>query len=79
MPNPDDYSIRTNPERALGVRDICESAASSGGADISVSAMEHAVNLFLKEMGYQLCDGFSVNTGWFTAGLQVRGVVDNPK
>jgi hypothetical protein len=41
--------------------------------------MEHAVNLFLSEMGYQLCDGFSVNTGWFTAGPQVRGVANSPR
>jgi hypothetical protein len=41
--------------------------------------MEHATDLFLKEMGYQLCDGFSVNTGWFTAGPQVRGVANSPR
>ncbi|MDR1097474.1 MAG: hypothetical protein LBL57_05015, partial [Tannerella sp.] len=78
-PDPDDLSIRTNPERTLSTRDICESAASRGGADISALAMEHATNLFLNEMGYQLCDGFSVNTGWFTAGPQVRGVANNPR
>jgi hypothetical protein len=61
-PDPDDYSIRANSERTLGVRNICESAVSRGSADVPASAMEHAVNLFFKEMGYQLCDGFSVNT-----------------
>jgi hypothetical protein len=40
--------------------------------------MEHGVNLFFKEMGYQLCDGFSINTGWFTAGVQIRNVFDSP-
>jgi hypothetical protein len=30
-------------------------------------------------MGYQLCDGFSVNTGWYTAGPQVRGVANTPQ
>ncbi|MDR1224080.1 MAG: DUF4469 domain-containing protein [Tannerella sp.] len=78
-PDPDDFSIRANSERTLGIRDICESASSRGGADVSASAMEHATDLFLKEMGYQLCDGFSVNTGWFTAGPQVRGVANNPR
>jgi hypothetical protein len=76
--NPNDYVARVNAERSLGVKDICESAVSRGGADISSSSMEHAVNLFLKEMGYQLCDGFSVNTGWFTASVHIRGVFDSP-
>ena len=40
--------------------------------------MEHATELFLKEMAYQLCDGYSVNTGYFTAGTQIRGVFDSP-
>jgi hypothetical protein len=40
--------------------------------------MEHAVNLWLGEMGYQLCDGFSVNTGWFTASAHIKGVFDSP-
>lgn len=29
-------------------------------------------------MAYQLCDGYSVNTGYFTAGTQIRGVFDSP-
>jgi hypothetical protein len=40
--------------------------------------MEHAVSLFFKEMAYQMCDGYSVNTGWFTSGVHIRGVFDSP-
>lgn len=29
-------------------------------------------------MAYQLCDGYSVNTGYFTASTQIRGVFDSP-
>ncbi|MDR2764024.1 MAG: DUF4469 domain-containing protein [Tannerella sp.] len=76
--NPNDYIARVNAERSLGIGDVCESAVTRGGADVSAAAMEHAVSLFLKEMGYLLCDGFSVNTGWFTAGVHVRGVFDSP-
>jgi hypothetical protein len=76
--NPNDYIARVNAERSLDVRDICESAVSRGGANIPAVAMEHAVNLFLKEMGYWLCDGFSVNTGWFTASVHIRGVFGGP-
>ncbi|MDR2064291.1 MAG: DUF4469 domain-containing protein [Prevotellaceae bacterium] len=76
--DPDDFIARVNSERSLNVKDICESATARGGADISADAMEHAVNLWLKEMGYRLCDGFSINTGWFMASTHIKGVFNSP-
>ncbi|GHT72359.1 hypothetical protein FACS189456_0650 [Bacteroidia bacterium] len=76
--DPNDYVARVSAERSLSIKDICESAATRGGADVSAAAMEHATNLFLKEMGYRLCDGFSVNTGWFTAAPHIKGVFNSP-
>ncbi len=76
--NPNDYIARTVSERSLSVKQICEAAVNRGGADVSAAAMEHAVELFLKEMAYQLCDGYSVNTGYFTASTNIRGVFDSP-
>ncbi|GHU24302.1 hypothetical protein FACS1894172_10640 [Spirochaetia bacterium] len=73
-----DYVARVSAERTLNVREICESAVERGGADISAAAMEHAVALYHKELGYRLCDGFSVNTGWYTASMHVKGVFDSP-
>ena len=49
-----------------------------GVADISAAAMQHGVQLFLKEMAYLLCDGFSVNTGYFTAVPSIRGNFNSP-
>jgi hypothetical protein len=72
-----DYAARVSAERTLTVRDICESAVARGGADINAAAMEHAVELFHKEMGYRLCDGFSVNTGWYAASMHIKGVFDS--
>ena len=76
--NPNDFIARTISERSLNVKQICEAAVNRGGADVSAAAMEHATALFLKEMAYQLCDGYSINTGYFTAGTQIRGVFDSP-
>ncbi|WP_042720979.1 DNA-binding domain-containing protein [Flavobacterium sp. B17] len=76
--NPNDFTARTVSERSLNVQQICQAAVTRGGADISASSMEHATELFLKEMAYQLCDGFSVNTGYFTASTTIRGVFDSP-
>lgn len=75
--NPNDYSAKVISERTLNVKEICRTAVSRGGAPSTSEAMEHNVALFLKEMAYQLMDGYSVNTGWFTANAQVRGVFDS--
>ena len=72
--DPNDLAARVSAERSLSVRDICQSAVERGGADINAAAMEHAVELFHKEMVYQLCDGFSVNTSWYNASIHIRGV-----
>ena len=77
-PNPNDFSARVISERSLTIRDICESSATRGGADISAPAMQHSTEFFLKEMAYLLCDGFSVNTGYFTAVPSIRGAFNSP-
>jgi len=77
--NPDDYTARVSSERSLDINQICESAVGRGGADISSSSMQHGVSLFLKEMGYLLCDGYSVNTGYFTASPLIKGVFSSPQ
>ena len=76
--NPNDFILRILSESSLNISDVSQSAVRRGGADISEAAMTHAVELWLKEMGYRLCDGFSVNTGWFTASATVKGVFDSP-
>jgi len=76
--NPNDYMAKVASERSLSIKDICQSAAERGGADVSAASMQHATELFLKEMAYQLCDGFSVNTGYFTATPLIKGVFDSP-
>ena len=75
--NPNDYSARVISERTLNVKEICKTAVNRGGAPSTAEAMEHNVSLFFKEMAYQLMDGYSVNTGWFIANAQVRGVFDS--
>lgn len=76
--DPNDFAARVSSEKSLSIPDICKTAVSRGGAATTAEAMEHNVSLFLKEMGYQLCDGFSVNTGYFTVAPQIRGVFNSP-
>ena len=76
--NPNDFIARVASEKSLNIKDICLAATTRGGSDISAAAMEHAVNLWLKEMAYSLCDGFSVNAGYFTAQASIRGSFLSP-
>lgn len=75
----DNYLARVKTERSLDVKAICESAAKRGGADVAAPAMQHAVELFLREMEYRLCDGYSINTGSFTATPAVKGIFHSPE
>jgi hypothetical protein len=70
---------RIAAEKTLSVDDVSRSAVKRGGATISAQAMTNAVTQWLKEMGYLLCDGFSINTGWFTASANIRGVWDRDR
>lgn len=72
--NPNDFMAKPVSERTVSVSEICQSAVSRGVADISASAMEYASELFLQEMASLMCDGYSVNTGYFTAGAGIHGV-----
>jgi len=76
--DPNDFVARVVAEKSLSIDDICQSAANRGGADISAAAMGHAVQLWLKEMAYRLCDGFSINAGWFNVQANIRGVFNSP-
>jgi hypothetical protein len=73
-----DYSGRVETQRTLTLANVCESAVLRGGADVNAAAMEHATGLALKEMAWLLCDGFSVNFGYFSISLKVRGVFASP-
>ena len=74
----DDFIARVISDRSLNAREICEASVTRGGADATVAAMEHHVHLFMKEMTYQLCDGYSINTEWFNLSVHVKGVFDSP-
>ncbi|MFT3738261.1 MAG: DNA-binding domain-containing protein [Breznakibacter sp.] len=75
--NPRDFMARASIEKSLDITQICNSAVTRGGAPTTVAAMEMNTMLFLKEMAYLLSDGYSVNTGYFTANADIQGVFDN--
>ena len=75
--DPNDFVARVVSEKTLHSEDVCHSAVNRGGANTTAATMEHNVNLFFKEMAYLLCDGFSINTGYFIACALIKGVFNS--
>ena len=75
---PDHYMARVISERSLSAAELCKLAVNRGGADMSPETMQQGVSFFLKEMAYQLCNGYAVNTGYFTADPSIKGVFTSP-
>jgi hypothetical protein len=73
-----DYIARVVAEKSLSVENICQSAISRSGVDISTSEMTTAVNLWLKEMAHNLCNGFAVSAGYFNVQPIIKGTFSGP-
>ena len=77
--DPGDLTAKVISERTLTVADICKAAVNRAKAPTTAEAMEFNTMLFLKEMAYQLMNGYAVNAEYFTASAQIRGVFHNAR
>jgi hypothetical protein len=77
--NPNDLIARVDSERSLSIKNIAVSATTRGGANIPAASIEHAVNIWFREMAYNLCDGYGINTEWFSVMPTIRGVFSSPR
>jgi len=68
------YFAKNTKEKTINAEAICAAMRNRGGYDGSHDEAVKTVNHFFKEMMYQLCDGFSVNTGWFTVAAHIGGL-----
>jgi hypothetical protein len=75
--DPNDYVGKTKTEHVYDVADISHLCETRGSSGVSATEMTRIVNLWLKEMSYQLCDANGVNTGYFTAELHIKGVFNS--
>jgi hypothetical protein len=73
------YLAKNTKEKTINVDAICAAMRNRGGYDGSHDEAVKTVNHFFKEMMYQLCDGFSVNTGWFTINVHIGGLFHSVK
>jgi hypothetical protein len=67
------FIARTSNEASVTLEDICAAMKNRGGYEGSYEDAVQTVRYFHKEMGYQLCDGFSVNTGYYSIHPNIGG------
>jgi hypothetical protein len=70
------YIARTNNEASLSVEEICAALKNRGGYTGDYDDLVEGVRRFFGEAAYQLCDGFAVNTGFFSIHPNVGGTFD---
>jgi hypothetical protein len=73
------YIAKNTKEKTIGIEAICAAMRNRGGYDGSHDEAVKTVNHFLKEVMYQLCDGFSINLVWFTITVSFSGLFHSTK
>ncbi|MDR0456704.1 MAG: DUF4469 domain-containing protein [Treponema sp.] len=73
------YFARTANDSNLGVTEICTSMRDRGGFSGNLEEAIGHVRQFLNEMIWLLCDGFAVNTGYFSIHPKIGGFFKSPK
>jgi hypothetical protein len=68
------YIARPETESMLSIEDICASMKTRGGYTGSYSDSVVHVRLFLDELAYKLCNGFSANLEYFSLHSNIIGI-----
>jgi len=67
------YYARTNNEALLSIEQVCAALKTRGGFSGNYETLVENVKLFFDEAAYQLCDGFAVNTGYYSIHPNICG------
>jgi hypothetical protein len=70
------YIARTDSEASLTIEQVCAALKNRGGFTGNYDDLVEHVKQFFDEAAYQLCDGFAVNTGYFSVHPNVGGTFD---
>jgi hypothetical protein len=66
------YIPKTANEASLSIEEVCKSLKERGGYTGDFDVLVDAVKKFYKEAAYQLCDGFSINNGYYSVHPSIR-------
>ena len=67
------YIARTANEASLSIEQVCAAMKDRGGFTGNCDDLVINVKKFFDETAYQLCDGFAVNTGYYSIHPNVGG------
>ncbi|MDR1215912.1 MAG: DUF4469 domain-containing protein [Treponema sp.] len=70
------YIARTDNEASLTIEEVCAALKDRGGFTGNYNDLVDYVQQFFAESAYQLCDGFAVNTGYYSIHPNVGGTFD---
>jgi hypothetical protein len=70
------YTAFTDSEATLSIEETCASLKNRGGFTGNYNDLVEHVKLYFGEAVYQLCDGFAINTGYFSIHPNVGGMFD---
>jgi hypothetical protein len=68
------YTARVRNEASLSIENVAAAMKERGGFTGNYNDLVMHVKLFFDEMAYQLCDGFAVDTGYFSIHPNVGGL-----
>jgi len=71
------YLARTKNEASLSIENVCAALIKRGGYTGKYENLIEGVRQFFDEAAYQLCDGFAVNTGYYTTQPNIGGTFDS--
>jgi len=72
------YVARTSNEKALTVEDVCAALKNRTGFTGDYTTLVENVKAYFDEAAYQLCDGYAVNTGYFSLFPNIGGLFISP-
>jgi hypothetical protein len=72
------YIARTDNEALLTIEEVCAALKNRGGFTGNYDDLVEHVRQYLDEVAYQICDGYAVNTGYFSVHPNVGGTFDKP-
>jgi hypothetical protein len=67
------YIARAQVQKTLSVEEVCAAAVSRGGVTIPYADLVEAVYAYLKEMAYDLANGFGVGNPYYAIHPKITG------
>ena len=71
------FVARTVNDASLGIEEVCTSLIKRGGFTGEYNDIVNYVKQYFNEVMYQICDGYTINTGYFSIYPNVGGTFSN--